>query len=283
MHIPPRKFFQLDTIPAFQESTTGCAQSMGEATFRVMNHFASEIKMDPLFLACNARIIMEHNNWLLETNDETKRTPFMVALDLFELVMEADKIKRAKAEEDARRAANLERAGIMQKEHKERLAELATRDSKDRTCLACNSNTFTYYYPKDKSKGWVNDALPLNELDPDWHCSTCKKMICLACKSTLCLEMDEMLDMICNDCQKKKCQLCSQIIMTQHTLEHNVCLSCFNTKRCTTCKQFNADCTQMNGLIQCTGCTAKCVVCKENLQIGDSQICQTCRQYDYES
>jgi hypothetical protein len=101
MNIPARKIFQWDTVPAYQESNTGCAQSMGEATFRIINHFASEIKMDSLFLARNARIIMEYKNWLIETSDPTKRTPFMVALDLFEAVKEADKIKRAQEEKDA--------------------------------------------------------------------------------------------------------------------------------------------------------------------------------------
>jgi hypothetical protein len=207
----------------------------------------------------------------------------MVALDLFAAVKEADKIKKDKEVEEARRAANLEKAARMKKEFMERLAELATRVNEDRTCLACNSNTFTYYYPKGQSKGWVNDALPLDELDPDWHCSTCKKMICLACKSAICAEMEEMQKMICNDCQKKECQLCSQIIMTKHTLEHNVCLACFNTKTCTTCTQFNLNCVEFSGLIQCTECKTKCIICNANLEEGELQICQTCRQYDYES
>jgi hypothetical protein len=282
-HIPARKHFPWESVQALQGDKTGCAQSMGEAVFKIMNHFASKIQMDPLYLANNARTIMEYNNWNLEPLDPSKRTPFNVALDLFEAVVEADKIKRANDEDNARREANLARAAICRKQHMEYLAELATRVPEERTCLACNANIFTYHYPKGQGKGWVNDALPPNELDPDWHCKTCKEMICLSCKGAICSELEEMQSMICNDCQKNNCQLCSQIIMTKHTLQHNVCLACFKNKTCTTCKQFNANCVEFSGLIQCTECTTKCIICKANLQAGELQICQDCRQFDYES
>jgi hypothetical protein len=53
---------------------------------------------------------MEYNNWNLEPLDASKRSPFNVALDLFEAVLEADKIRRAKEAEDTWRAASLAKA-----------------------------------------------------------------------------------------------------------------------------------------------------------------------------
>ena len=249
-NIPRGPYHDWSKIPCFASDENGTARSKAELLVQTIISEAEALHIDQIYLAKNFRYIVNSMDWLIHCKDETKNTPFGLALSLFENLFETHIQEQQKQERLAE--AEKQKQALLK-----RLEDINKRAKEEVECDGCK-DTFTFYYPDGEQPPYQGKA---TGLDFNRLCPVCQDFVCLSCKENYLVNKKAEKLKICDECQLTICLDCKGELTDTDSFLRKTCSVCSEIHSCNNCKAFIPRGVLSRKNKWCATCAVKCCVC----------------------